>query len=277
MISEKIKQLRENAGMTQKTLAEKLCVSPQAVSRWESGDTEPSAATLDAIATIFGVTLDELFGREPPKPEVVVKKETVFTAAPAVLGVCDTCKKAITDPGDYITVTHYSGRTRVESCRCKACDEKIKEQKHRAAVAHGIECRKRSFIWGGVITGTLMIIALVTTTALNLNIGIVIGATAGTLLFFPFLSCLFLKNNFVEDMFLGVASFGFVRFPGLIFSLDLDGIIWLLTVKLLFWILGFALAIAAFLLAVVLGLVVSVFVYPYALRKSIKYPEKAEI
>ena len=66
-----------------------------------------------------------------------------------------------------------------------------------------------------------------------------------------------------------IFSWGFVRMPGLIFTLDLDGIIWLLTVKLLFWILGILLAILCGGLAIALGLFVSIFVYPFALRKNI--------
>ena len=61
--------------------------------------------------------------------------------------------------------------------------------------------------------------------------------------------------------------------PGLIFTLDLDGIIWFLTVKLLFWILGIVLAILCGLLGICVGLAVSVFVYPYALYQNIKHPE----
>lgn len=65
-----------------------------------------------------------------------------------------------------------------------------------------------------------------------------------------------------------------VKFPGLIFSLDLDGIIWLLTVKLLFWIIGFVLSITFLTMGVALGMVLSVFIYPFALRNSYKNPLK---
>jgi hypothetical protein len=71
-------------------------------------------------------------------------------------------------------------------------------------------------------------------------------------------------------MVLEVFSWGFVKMPGLIFTLDLDGIIWLLTVKLIFWILGFILAALCGVLAIGLGLVVSLFVYPFAIIKNIK-------
>lgn len=77
-------------------------------------------------------------------------------------------------------------------------------------------------------------------------------------------------------MVLSVASFGFVRFPGLIFSLSLDGIFWFLTVKLAFFILGFMIAAAFLALAVALGMVVGIFVYPSALRKNLDHPEQTK-
>ena len=52
------------------------------------------------------------------------------------------------------------------------------------------------------------------------------------------------------------------------FTLDLDGIIWLLTVKLLFWILGIVLAILFGVLAIALGGIISIVVYPFALYKA---------
>jgi hypothetical protein len=72
-------------------------------------------------------------------------------------------------------------------------------------------------------------------------------------------------------MMLEIFSWGFVRMPGLIFTLDLDGILWLLTVKLLFWILVLILAVICGILAVALGFIVSVFVYPFAIYKNLKH------
>ena len=71
-----IYELRTGKGMSQDELAEKLFVTRQAVSRWESGDTTPSVDKLKALAKLYGVSLDWLFGDtadgEPPeaaKPE----------------------------------------------------------------------------------------------------------------------------------------------------------------------------------------------------------------
>ncbi len=129
--------------------------------------------------------------------------------------------------------------------------------------------RIHSFVWGGLAALILIVIGVVTSgnggDYTNLAILGVIGILAFTLI-----SCLILDNNFVGDMIGEIFSWGFVRMPGLIFTLDLDGIIWLITVKLLFWILGFILAALCGILAIALGLVVSLFVYPFAIYKNVK-------
>ena len=130
--------------------------------------------------------------------------------------------------------------------------------------------RIHSFVWSGIVG--LLFISLGISACIGssdystLIFGIVLG-----ILSFALISCLILNNNFLGDMMLSVFSWGFVQMPGLIFTLDLDGIIWLLTVKLLFWILGLVLALICGALAVVLGLLLSVFVYPFAIYKSIKH------
>lgn len=55
-----IKPIREEAGMTQTALAEKIGVSQQAVSFWETGERYPRTADLPRIADALGVSIDEL-------------------------------------------------------------------------------------------------------------------------------------------------------------------------------------------------------------------------
>lgn len=93
---------------------------------------------------------------------------------------------------------------------------------------------------------------------------------------FTFISCLFLGNNFIGDMVCEIFSWGFVRMPGLIFTLDLDGIIWLLTVKLAFWVLGILLALLFGILGVLLGAALSILVYPYAIIKNLNSNSEEE-
>lgn len=273
MLAETIKDLRMKNGLTQKDLADKLCVTAQAVSRWENGSTEPSVSTIFEMAKIFGVSIEEMFGGNPPEKETVVEKvvekEYIYKEPKPVLAVCEQCNKPIFGADDIVRYNLRSGKRTI----CKSCDNKNKREVYERAVAHGVKQRKLSFIWGGIITALAVALALVITVSFELGAGIIAGTAIGALLVFPFVSCLFLQNNFIMDMVESVASWGFVKFPGLIFSLDLDGIIWLLTVKLAFWILGGIIAVAFLLLAAALGIAVSVFVYPYALSKNIKHPE----
>ncbi|MBR4953433.1 MAG: helix-turn-helix domain-containing protein [Oscillospiraceae bacterium] len=60
-IGNQIKALRAQRGITQETLAEKLNVSAQAVSKWERGAATPDIQLLPAISAYFGVSIDELF------------------------------------------------------------------------------------------------------------------------------------------------------------------------------------------------------------------------
>ncbi len=60
-IGNKIKQLRYKAGLTQEQLAERLGISAQSVSKWETATTMPDIMLLPALATELGVTIDELF------------------------------------------------------------------------------------------------------------------------------------------------------------------------------------------------------------------------
>ena len=57
---EKLYELRRASGMSQEELAEKLGVSRQAVSKWESGASDPSTANLLALAKLYGVPAEEL-------------------------------------------------------------------------------------------------------------------------------------------------------------------------------------------------------------------------
>ena len=65
--TEKIKELREKAGITQAELARRLGVTRAAVLFMESPDNYPMAWRLPEIADAIGCSTDALFGREAPK------------------------------------------------------------------------------------------------------------------------------------------------------------------------------------------------------------------
>ena len=60
-IANKIKQLRASAGLTQEQLANRLGISAQSISKWETGVTMPDITLLPALSGELGVTIDDLF------------------------------------------------------------------------------------------------------------------------------------------------------------------------------------------------------------------------
>ncbi len=72
---EKLQNLRQKAGMSQDSLAEKVNVSRQAVSRWERDETMPETEKVVALADLFGVTTDYLLRQQAEE-----KSDTETTA-----------------------------------------------------------------------------------------------------------------------------------------------------------------------------------------------------
>ena len=64
---EKLYELRRASGMSQEELAEKLGVSRQAVSKWESGATQPELQKLIELSKLYSVSVDELLSLEHAK------------------------------------------------------------------------------------------------------------------------------------------------------------------------------------------------------------------
>ena len=81
MIGQYIKNLRKTIGMTQKDLAEKLNVSFQAVSKWETGDTLPDTGILLDLCDTLNTTADKLLngGRLAAVERKMMRLEDVST------------------------------------------------------------------------------------------------------------------------------------------------------------------------------------------------------
>ncbi|WP_243093240.1 helix-turn-helix transcriptional regulator [Pseudoflavonifractor sp. AF19-9AC] len=87
--------LRTQLGLSQEDLAEKLGVSRQSVSKWETGQSVPDLDKLIKLADLFGISVDELVREgerpkppEPPQPQVVYVKEKRSLTGTQTAGVC---------------------------------------------------------------------------------------------------------------------------------------------------------------------------------------------
>ena len=73
-IGTKIRELRKKKGITQEGLASVLSVSPQAISKWESGLTYPDMEMIPTIAGYFEVSLDMLFAYDVREMQAKIQR-----------------------------------------------------------------------------------------------------------------------------------------------------------------------------------------------------------
>ena len=80
LLAVNISEKRKKMGLTQEELAEKLGVTFQAVSKWETAKAAPDISFLPELADIFKCTIDELFSRANDNSQVVKSSATLFSA-----------------------------------------------------------------------------------------------------------------------------------------------------------------------------------------------------
>ncbi|MBS4209544.1 helix-turn-helix transcriptional regulator [Bacillus sp. FJAT-50079] len=74
-LGEKIKEFRMRAGLSQEQLAEKLCVSRQAITKWENDRGIPDINNLQNIANLFAVSIDSLVNSQEGITTMVIKED----------------------------------------------------------------------------------------------------------------------------------------------------------------------------------------------------------
>ncbi|SHF98540.1 helix-turn-helix domain-containing protein [Ornithinibacillus halophilus] len=71
--SERLKREREKQGWSQTELAEKIHVSRQSVSKWETGKNFPNIEVIIHLSDLFGITIDELLRSDEELKEKVIE------------------------------------------------------------------------------------------------------------------------------------------------------------------------------------------------------------
>ncbi len=114
-IGQNIKKLRQSKGMTQEHLAQLLSISTAAVSKWEAKNTYPDITMLLPLANIFGVTVDELMGRDSEKEKAEINSVLQEYRSLEINGRFDEANNLITKakksfPHDYRIMRAYMWR-----------------------------------------------------------------------------------------------------------------------------------------------------------------------
>ena len=67
----RLAEARKNFGLTQKQVTERLYITTQAISSWESGNSVPDTEKIPEIAALYGVTTDWLLSGKEPSEEIL--------------------------------------------------------------------------------------------------------------------------------------------------------------------------------------------------------------
>lgn len=73
-LGEKLKEARKTMGLSQEQLAQKLCVSRQAVTKWEAGKGTPDVENLRAISALLNISIDYLLDDGENLNKIIIKE-----------------------------------------------------------------------------------------------------------------------------------------------------------------------------------------------------------
>ena len=259
---EKIAELRKSKNMTQAQLGAELNVTYQAVSKWERDESSPDFSTMSRIAKLFNVPLS-YFEDEVAAAAAEPVAAEVGAPAPAtarLLGVCKDCGKTV-----------YEGEAGAESPAlvCKACvqrrkDEAVRKQQQRELHERAekdtvLRRRNRGLIVGAIVAVVLLVLTIIGSIGSDESTGLLVGACFFVLIFtFTFVSQLFWDGAVLSVLLCGGKIVGT---PGVIFSFDLDGFIFLIVMKILFAIIKLIFFIVTLLFFFFIAYLISPFTF----------------
>lgn len=283
-LGEKISSLRKERSLTQAELGGELGVTYQAVSKWERDESMPDFDMISKLAKLFGVPIAHFENNDgSDEVENIQQDEHAEEAAEAVnhvLGVCTVC-------GKYINTDNVG--TESPKLVCCTCLNEQKAQKERAQQASKqqkeAQCRalsssfnKRVIIASVVaelISLTLMIFSFINLSSSQDLLGMSKGAyIAYTLLGFVVIF-VWIFQLFFDGAVRSVTLAGmfFIRLPGIIFSADLDGLIFLIVMKILFFIISAIVFIGAMVVTSLAAMVLSLFTFVPLIIKIVRRNE----
>ncbi|CAK2160975.1 HTH-type transcriptional regulator, cell division transcriptional repressor [Vibrio crassostreae] len=109
MMSNIIKELRENKGLRQEDMAKMMGVAQQTILKWESGKTEPKASQILKLAKTLGVSVSVIFEEE----ESSIDKETENKIKEAHK-LNEDEKKCLNMFIEAMLIRHYSRNVRIQ-------------------------------------------------------------------------------------------------------------------------------------------------------------------
>lgn len=236
-----ILRMRKAMGMTQNDFGKELNVTFQAVSKWENGLSLPDLNTISKMCKIFDITVDEFTRMASMSDEELseaiknkerrtLEREAEQTAKPTE----ETHEIAVAATLTQIAQEHPAEST--EKAETPEALQPVAEPVVEPVVEPAAAAKPRTQVHIGFLIG--LICALVAGAGLFIALNCLTGWTPSLLMLFIFLGSYFVfcfialigHDTVVWDFFLG-CIFKSVRVPGVIFTLDIDGIFFLIVYK----------------------------------------------
>jgi transcriptional regulator with XRE-family HTH domain len=243
-IGQKIASLRKENNFTQAELGAKLNLTAQAVSKWKNGLSEPDLESVKKLCEIFGVSVSSFLETEEVKNESSIKTNSTKE-----------------------TVSFYTEDKNSESLPIIKKEEPKPNKTVDYEKIESIKNFKKGFIWASVVFGIVALIFVIVCIK-KYNPGMLVGTILAPIGAFTLTSTLIWESYIVDvfEWFIRSISAPF----GFIFELSLDGIIWLITVKLLMWIFCGILSILLFIVGLFVSFFLSIISFPFICVAKIK-------
>lgn len=109
-----LKEVRKRKGLSQELVAEELGISRQAVTKWEAGQSKPSARNLQALAELYQVPVEELLGGGPEEEKLynpILRANLIKIAIILHAGFMNACAQFMYEfrSADYPDKDFYRG------------------------------------------------------------------------------------------------------------------------------------------------------------------------
>lgn len=284
-LGKKLAGYRKLAGLTQQQLGEELNLSPQAISKWENDLAEPDLATLRILSELYKVPIGEMIDPNIGVSEPVLEKseeEAEKDSAPEIIGFCKKCGIVVNENN----VGERSPEILCLSCRDKRDKEaqEAKEAEERKQIKTRTENRSRHLkrlIFSMITAGLAALIFLpliISFIVITGSVSLIPIAIVGPYVVFSYVACLF-YDCFIQDLLFDNIGRSFQLPFILITTFDLDGIIWLIGMKIIFWALGVLLGLIYLAFCIALGIICAPFVFPFVMisvSRAIKHGAESE-
>lgn len=197
--------------------------------------------------------------------------------------ICADCNKKITDTKEIHKVTRMVNGVKKEVEVCEACyNERLKleqqlktydkDKKHKSGSGYKAFFDRDDhtvMIWSIIIGVAVLALTLGILAAnhASVPVGWIIG---GPILagfgIFALIYCIF-TDTWVSDVFVEISSWS-IKLPGIIFTFDLEGLAFLIVMKILFAIIGALVGILTFMFAVGFSAICAIFTFPFVVGRN---------